>query len=82
MNEHTADKIYRTLFKKPAPPVIRERFARAMEAYAQGFSDRDRALTARAVEEVKDLEALEMAARWTHRLPLLVWEYKDRKSVV
>lgn len=76
MNEHTADKIYRTLFNKSVPPVIRERFVRAWELYSPGFSDADRAVAARAVETVKDLEALEMAARWAKRLPLLVWEYK------
>ena len=72
----TADRIYQALFQRNAPPIILERFAKAFALYGQSFSSRERALTESVAAKTRDLEALEMAARWTGRMPLLVWEFQ------
>lgn len=74
--EQTADKIYQALFGKSAPSIVMERFAKALTLHEQGFPSGERDMTDRAVTKTRDLEALEMAARWTKKLPLLVWEFQ------
>lgn len=76
MSTQEAEKIYRAIFGKTIPPRIAERFTRACELYSPDFSSSDTAESQRMAARHKDLEALEMAARWTKRLPVLVWKFQ------
>lgn len=66
-----AQALYRTLFDRPAPPVLVERFLPVSQTLNARVSAADVAAYYRALAAEEDLEALEFAARFTHRLPLL-----------
>jgi hypothetical protein len=66
-----AQKLYSALFPGEIPPVLQTRFRAASErldaaAPPEALSDYHA-----AIEATSDLESLELAARLTHRLPLL-----------
>lgn len=66
-----AERLYRTLFGAAVPPVIAERFARAGALLDRNAAAPERAAYAAALASGLDLEALELAGRYTRRLPLL-----------
>jgi hypothetical protein len=79
MTNHQEDeilRIYKALFFSPPPPIIRDRFGQAVALLSAGFSEEDRRKEAEAAGRIRDLEALEMAARWTGRLPVLTWKFR------
>lgn len=66
-----ASRIYRALFKKDAPLIIKERYKAASAKLTCGFSDEERNEYLFALAEISDLEALEVAARFRRRVPCL-----------
>ena len=71
-----AEKIYRTLFKKEMPAVLRERYDAASEKLLRSFSQEQKDELDRLAKSNVDLEALEMAARYTGRYPLLSLKFR------
>ena len=63
--------LYQTLFGAPIPPVVEERFLGAAAILDRSASPAELAAYSRAMSAGVDLEALELAARYTKRLPLL-----------
>ena len=66
-----ADKIYRIFFNRPIPELLASRFESASGKLRMAYSPQEIAVYQRAIDTVKDLEALEIAARFSSRLPLL-----------
>jgi hypothetical protein len=66
-----ARKIYLALFGADAPPAVVARFAVASDLMHCGVSDAEVEAYYAAIDRCDDLEALELAARYTGRLPLL-----------
>jgi hypothetical protein len=71
MSDDEAQRIYYTLFRREIPPVVAERFAQASARLEASLPPGDVAAYHRAVASGADLEALELAARYTRKLPLL-----------
>ena len=71
MHQHEADRIYRALFGAAAPDVIKERFLEPSQTLNAGTVMRDVEHYYQALEHAPDLEALELACRWTGRFPLI-----------
>jgi hypothetical protein len=71
-----SQRIYQALFDRPIPPIVAERFAGGsarLEASASPDElERYRAVVASGL----DLEAVELAARYTRRLPLLTRKFR------
>ncbi len=66
-----AQKIHSALFPGVMPLILAERFRLASEQIDAAASSADLAAYHEAIERTEDLEALELAARLTRRLPLL-----------
>ncbi len=71
MSDHEAQRIYHTLFRREVPPVVAERFAQASARLEGNLPPAEVAAYHRAIASGADLEALELAARYTRKLPLL-----------
>jgi hypothetical protein len=79
ISEHAAEwqraaegqRVYRTLFNRPIPPVIAERFAAGSARLEANVSSEEVVRYRAVVASGLDLEALELAGRYTRRLPLL-----------
>ena len=71
MSDHESQRIYHTLFHREISPVVAERFAQASARLEAHVRPAEVAAYRRAVASGADLEALELAARYTHKLPLL-----------
>lgn len=71
MPDNEAQRIYHTLFNRPVPPLVAQRFAAASERLDAAVPPAELAAYRAALASGADLEALELAARYTHRLPLL-----------
>jgi hypothetical protein len=69
------EKIYCAIFKSPIPLPIKERFQRASKDLSAGYTQEELAQHNRAISKVADLEALELVARHTKKLPLLVMKF-------
>jgi hypothetical protein len=76
MSDHEARRIYAAIFNLPVPPLVAERFAAASERLDASVAASELAAYRAAVESGVDLEALELAARWTQRLPLLTRKFQ------
>jgi hypothetical protein len=66
-----AAKLYRALFAGEPGPLIVERFAQAAERLDRITDPGELARYERCLSRVGDLEALEVACRYTRRLPVL-----------
>lgn len=64
-------RIYDALFGAPIPPVIAARFRAASALLERTATAAELAAYQRVVASAADLEAVELAARYTRRLPLL-----------
>jgi hypothetical protein len=76
MSDHEAQRIYRALFDRPVPALVADRFAAASERLEAHASPAELRAYRQAVVDPVDLEALELAARWTRRLPLLTRKFQ------
>jgi hypothetical protein len=73
--EREAEKIYRSLFGQAIPNTLKLRFIEASNLDCSTHSyDLDRYY--QIIGGVRDLEALEIACRYTHRLPLLSQRFR------
>ncbi len=66
-----AARIYAAVFRQTIPEMILERFVQAATVLDRRTSDEERVLYDHALKRIGDLEALELAARYTHRVPAL-----------
>lgn len=66
-----ARKIYAALFGREIPPVVEARFVSASERLNHTLEPRELDRYYRFVAACDDLEAVEVAGRYTHRLKLL-----------
>lgn len=71
-----AERVYRTLFDRPIPPIVANRFAAGSARLEARVSHDELARYRAAVASDLDLEALELAARYTGRLPLLTRKFR------
>ena len=71
-----SQRIYQTLFNRPVPPVLAERFANGSERLEATVSPGELARYRQAIASGWDLEALELAGRYTGRLPLLTRKFR------
>jgi hypothetical protein len=76
MSDQEAQRIYSVIFRQPVPSLVAERFAAASERLEASVSAAELAAYRTAVDAPIDLEALELAARWTKRLPLLTRKFQ------
>lgn len=66
-----AQHIYAALFRGPIPPILQDRFLAANVRLNAAADPQELAAYTTAIAATSDLEALELAARLTRRLPLL-----------
>jgi hypothetical protein len=71
-----ARKIYFAIFRRAIPPIVAERFAAANERLERAAGPRELAEHRRIVAECADLEAAEVAGRYTGRLKLLTRKFR------
>ena len=76
MHAHEADRIYRCLFGAAAPDIIKQRFIPPSQALNASTVTRDVERYYQAIEHAPDLEALELACRWTRRFPLISRKFR------
>ncbi len=66
-----ARRIHRHLFASPLPPLLEERYLKALEHQQAAFSEEERRAFWKALGRAGDLEALELAARKKRKLRIL-----------
>jgi len=71
-----AEKIYYALFKKEIPLKLKRHFHEAASRLFTSYSWERKEECRRALVEVTDIEALELAARIHNKLPLLVSKFR------
>ena len=71
-----ADRIYRSLFGTEVPDIIRTRFAEPSALLNSRSVSRDVQHYYHAIEHIRDLEALEVAARYARRLPMISQKFR------
>lgn len=71
-----SERIYHTLFGRRIPPVVAQRFAEGSARLEAHVAPVELAQYRAAVASDLDLEALELAARYTRRLPLLTRKFR------
>lgn len=74
--EQESGRIYHALFQRQIPPALRERFRSLSVLIEKRFSDREIAEYQHCVRKVRDLEALELAARHTGKFPIITMKFK------
>ena len=76
LQEIEADTIYRALFDRSAPDVIRKRFITASHRLHQKRSTQELAMYYNIIKSGYDLEALEVACRYKKVMPLLSLKFR------
>ncbi len=76
MSDQEARRVYSAIFNQPVPSLVVERFAAASERLEANASPAELQAYRAAIDAPVDLEALELAARWTKRLPLLTRKFQ------
>ena len=71
-----AQKIHRAIFGRPVPDIVRIRYNEACLKLEALNAPEQTELMKDILERVRDLEALELAARWFGRLPPLVLRFQ------
>ncbi len=74
--ETEARKIYAAIFGREIPPVILARFVAATKRLNANVPQAEMDAYYRALLACDDLEALEVAARYTRKLPLLTRKFR------
>jgi hypothetical protein len=69
--ESEAEKIYRAIFRTRIPDVIKHRFMNASSLLNDRSNKEEVDKYYEAIGAINDLEALEVACRYLHKLPLL-----------
>lgn len=76
LDREATDKIYQVILKEQVPPCVAERFIAASRALSEQLPEEERVACARILYSGVDLEAVEVAARLTRRLPLLCANFR------
>jgi hypothetical protein len=76
MSDQEVQRIYSAIFDQPAPALVAERFAAASKPLEASVSPAQLQTYRAIIDSAVDLEALELAARWTKRLPLLTRKFQ------
>ena len=71
-----AERIYYSLFKKKIPASIQYHFNRLSEKLENNYSENEIKKYSSYIVKTYDLEALEIAARYFKKLPLLTEKFK------
>ncbi len=71
-----SQQLYHALFNRPIPPIVAERFAEGSRRLEANFPPGEVAAYRAALASGLDLEALELAGRYTRRLPLLSRKFR------
>ena len=71
-----AERIYYALFKKEIPLKLKKRFYEAVSRLLTSYPQERKEECQRSLAEVRDIEALELAARIHNKLPLLVSKFR------
>jgi hypothetical protein len=71
-----AEKIFSSIFNSPPPPLLKERYLEAAQRFSKNYTATEIAECQKAIGKIGDLEALELAARHTGKLPLLVLKFR------
>ena len=71
-----AERIYHAIFQMPIPSQVKDRYYRASDILLSGFSPEENQAFKRALKDISDLEALEIAARRRNKMPLLVSRFR------
>ena len=74
--EAEARKIYAAIFGREIPPLVLDRFVVASKRLNQSVPQAEMDSYYRAMSACNDLEALELAARYTRRFPLLSRKFR------
>ena len=74
--ETEARKIYAAIFGREIPPLVLDRFVVASKRLNQSVPQAEMDSYYRAMSACDDLEALELAARYTRRFPLLSRKFR------
>ena len=69
--QYEVERLYFSVFRKTAPELLKTRFYRASQRIFATVDTRQQSLYKIALKNDWDLEALEIAGRYTGRLPLL-----------
>jgi hypothetical protein len=70
-----AERIYRSIFGKPIPEIISERFVLPSVQLISSASEKEITRYRHVMNNVNDLEALEVAARFSGKLSLLTQQF-------
>ena len=81
MHPDEPHRIYAAILDRPIPPIVQQRFAVACELLHRTVSPNELDAYYRAIAAANDLEALEVAARYTRRLPLLTRKFRLMASL-
>lgn len=74
--EAEAQRIYAAIFQGEIPPILRARFVAASQRLDAAADPHELQAYRRALATTADLEALELAARYRRRLPLLTRKFR------
>jgi hypothetical protein len=69
-------RIYTAIFNRPIPPIVEAHFLAACERLQRDVPPAELDACHRAVSAAADLEALEVAARYARKLPLLTRKFR------
>ncbi len=76
MSRSEAARIYMTIFNTNVPEQIEKHFEITSKKIENLFSEEEVKKYFESIERVRDLEALELAARYLKRIPLLTEKFK------
>lgn len=76
ITQNDAERIYHAIFREPIPAQVKDRYNRASKIMFQGYSPKENHAFQKALRDVPDLEALEVAARRHNKMPLLVSRFR------
>jgi len=71
-----ASKIYYTIFNKDIPESIKNHFEYLSKRIESNFSEQEKIKYHECILKIHDLEALELAARYFKKLPILTLKFK------
>lgn len=74
--DNDAEKIYLALFGKKIPALVQDRFKNISEKIDCSYSEKEIDKYRECIYKVHDLEALEIAARFLKKLPILTDKFK------
>lgn len=74
--DNEAERIYCSIFSNKIPEVIQHRFNEISQTIDNNYCDNEVRKYYELIPKVHDLEALELAARYCRKLPILTEKFK------